>query len=198
MIDYEKFTELLQWHLGVEFFNYNPVIDWAIYMIQQGRETETMLILASFSKPVYREEIRPYVSRTLVELNLEEKVGSYSVISNCYFHVSQIIGKNNIKDNLSSLYIIHTDNDYPKITRQFYALYWAWSDLLHYEFNHYYQGVTLKNMETVLELECHKFIAHYIDKDDIKVKNINRNIEEIILQKPKIKSTWDKIRRLFS
>ena len=48
MIDYDKCKELLQWHNGVELFDYNPVIELPIYMLRKGIETENMLILALF------------------------------------------------------------------------------------------------------------------------------------------------------
>ena len=70
MTTHEKYTELLPWHRGVEHFDYGPVIDWAIELIRNGQETENVLILASFSKPIdsndrnfggddYRPKCRP-------------------------------------------------------------------------------------------------------------------------------------------
>lgn len=193
MIDFNKYTELLQWHLGVELFDYNPVIDWAINMIQKGIETENMLILASFSKPVEREEIRPYVSGVLKDLNLEEKISEYSVVSNCYYHVQQIIDEYDERRNLSALYSIHLENNYPEYTSPFYLLYHGWSDLETEGFNYYYDGATLKNIKTVVKLESQKFISKYIEKNDLKTKEILDKLTEITNQKESKATLWSKL-----
>lgn len=59
MTNHDKYTELLLWHNGIENFDYAPAIDWAIELLKKGIETENVLIVASFSKPVEREEIKP-------------------------------------------------------------------------------------------------------------------------------------------
>ena len=64
---HQKYTELLQWHKAIEHFDYNPAVDWAIELIRNGVTSENVLIVASFSKPVDREEIRPYIAGALKE-----------------------------------------------------------------------------------------------------------------------------------
>lgn len=194
MIDYDKYTELLQWHIGVELFDYNPVIDWSIHMLQKGIETENMLILASFSRPVEREEIKPYVSGVLKDLKLEEKVGEYSIVSHCYYHVQQIIDEYEKRKNLSSLYSIHLENDYPEYTTPFFLLYHGWSDLETEGFNYYYDGATLKNIESVVKLESQKFISKYIDKDELKTGEIENELLKITNQSGNNSTLWSKLK----
>ena len=193
MMDFDKYTELLRWHNGVELFDYNPTIDWAIYMIQKGIEPENMLILASFSKPVDREEIKPYVSGVLKDLNLEELIGEYSIVSNCYYHVQQIIDEYEVRKNLFSLYSIHLDNNYPDYTSPFYLLYHGWSDLETEGFNYYYDGATLNNIEMVVNLESQKFISKYIDKSELKTKEIEDKLIDITNQKERKSTFWSKL-----
>ena len=64
---HQKYTELLQWQKAIEHFDYNPAVDWAIELIRNGVTSENELIVASFSKPVDREEIRPYIAGALKE-----------------------------------------------------------------------------------------------------------------------------------
>lgn len=64
---HQKYTELLQWQKAIEHFDYNPAVDWAIELIRNGVTSENVLIVASFSKPVDREEIRPYITGALKE-----------------------------------------------------------------------------------------------------------------------------------
>lgn len=194
MIDYDKYTELLQWHIGVELFDYNPVIDWSIHMLQKGIETENMLILASFSRPVEREEIKPYVSGVLKDLKLEEKVGEYSIVSHCYYHVQQIIDEYEKRKNLSSLYSIHLENDYPEYTAPFFLLYHGWSDLETEGFNYYYDGATIKNIESVVKLESQKFISKYIDKDELKTGEIENELLKITNQSGNKSTLWSKLK----
>lgn len=193
MIDYDKYTDLLQWHIGVELFDYNPVIEWSIHMLQKGIETENMLILASFSKPVDREEIKPYVSGVLKDLKLEEKIGKYSIVSNCYYHVQQIIDDYDKRKNLSSLYSIHLENNYPDYTNPFYLLYHGWSDLESEGFNYYYDGANLNNIESVVKLESQKFIAKYIDKDELKTSKIEHELISITNQRDNKSTLWSKL-----
>jgi len=193
LINYEKYTELLQWHLGVELFDYNPTIDWAIHMMGKGIETDNMLILASFSKPVDREEIKPYVSGVLKDLELDEKIGEYSIVSNCYYHVQQIIDEYDKRKNLSFLYSIHLENNYPEYTSPFYLLYHGWSDLETEGYNYYYDGATLNNIETVVNLESQKFISKYIDKNELKTREIEEKLTEITNQKENKSTFWSKL-----
>lgn len=151
-------------HAGVDLFNYNPAIDWAIHMIGKGIETENMLIIASFSKPVDREEIKPFISGVLRDLNLEEKENKYSIATNAYYHVQQIIDGYEIRKNLTAIFDMHLANRFPQPTMPFYLLYHAWDDLDSQGFNYYYEGATLENIESVLKLECENFISDYIDK----------------------------------
>jgi len=193
LIDYNKYTELLQWHIGVDLFDYDPVIEWSIHMLQKGIETENMLILASFSKPVDREEIKPYVSGVLKDLKLEEKIGEYSIVSNCYYHVQQIIDEYAKRKNLSSLYNIHLENNYPEYTNPFYLLYHGWSDLETEGFNYYYDGATLDNIENVVKLESQKFIYKYIDKNELKTSEIENQLIAITNQNRSKSTFWSKL-----
>ena len=194
MINYDKYTELLQWHLGVELFDYNPTIDWAIHMMGKGIETENMLILASFSKPVDREEIKPYVSGVLKDLGLDEKIGEYSIVSNCYYHIQQIIDEYEKRKNLSSLFIIHLENNYPVYTSPFYLLHHGWSDLESEGFNYYYDGATLDNIEIVVNLEAQIFIAKYVDQNESKTNDLEAKLNAITNKRVQTKSTfWSKL-----
>ena len=91
MIDWDKYLQLLPWHHSIEYFDYNITVDWAMHLLNKGIETEHILILASFSKPVISSEIRQYVSYALQELDIEEKYGSYSIQANIHYHIEMIL-----------------------------------------------------------------------------------------------------------
>lgn|GEM_PF-621726 len=178
MINFDKYTELLQWHNGVELFNYNIVVDWALEMVQRGVETENMLILASFSKPVDRIEIKPYVTGVLEELNLEEKIGEYSVLSNAYFHAQMIVGNYEVRKNLTALFILCLENNYSKYLMPFYLLHHSWWSLEEDGINYYYEGANISNIEEILRLESKLLIVKYIDKNKLKTREIESELKD--------------------
>jgi len=178
LINFDKYTELLQWHNGVELFNYNIVVDWALEMVQRGVETENMLILASFSKPVDRIEIKPYVTGVLEELNLEEKIGEYSVLSNAYFHAQMIVGNYEVRKNLTALFILCLENNYSKYLMPFYLLHHSWWSLEEDGINYYYEGANISNIEEILRLESKLLIVKYIDKNKLKTREIESELKD--------------------
>lgn len=162
MIDSDKYTQLLQWHNGVELFDYDQVVDWSMHNLECGIETEHMLILASFSKPVTRDEIKPYVTGALRDLGLEEKYGSYSVLSQTHYYLEQILDDYEIRAHLRRLYELCMKLDFDKELINFYKLYHAWIDLETEGHNFYYEEATLENIELILKEEAQKWIDTHI------------------------------------
>jgi hypothetical protein len=72
MKDEQLILRLIQSHKELEHFDYSKAVDWAIDLIRQGKETDNVLMLASFSKPIDRFEISPYVTNVLNDLGLQE------------------------------------------------------------------------------------------------------------------------------
>ncbi len=97
-------TYLIQSHKGKEHFNYDLVVDWALDLIAEGVETENILILASFSKPVDAYEIKPYLTAALSDLDLEEKEEKIAALAIIYFYLNEMINGKRIRDNLSQVY----------------------------------------------------------------------------------------------
>jgi hypothetical protein len=163
-------------------------------MMQKGIETDNILILSSFSRPVDREEIKPYISGVLKDLKLEEKVTENYIITNCYYHVQQITEEYEIRKNLSSLFNLHLENNYSEYTNPFYLLYYAWIDLEREGINYYYDGVTLNNIKSIVKLESQKYIAKYVNNDEFKTNEIEAKLAEITNQTESTKSNfWSKI-----
>jgi len=198
MKDFKAYTDIIPWHKSIVLFDYNQIVDWAIKMLEEGLETENLLILASFSKPVDREEIRPYVSAALAELGIEEKTTETALIGNCHYHINQILNGLNSKKQLAALYTLHLENGYDEITRPFYALHYAWCDLEAREYNYYYEGADLSNIKAILELECRKFMALYIDKDKGKADDFELQLRNVLkFTNEKQLSFIDKIKGYF-
>ena len=162
MVTQEKYTELLLWHKGVDHFDYGPVIDWAIELIRNGQETENVLILASFSKPIDSDEIRPYVTGALKELGLKEKYEAYSSVAQVHYALEQILADVNVRKHLTDLYQLSLESNFEPGLNPFYLLYHAWSSLELDGINYYYEDVTLENIKEALNQEAEWWVDKYV------------------------------------
>ncbi|WP_020535593.1 hypothetical protein [Lewinella cohaerens] len=190
MFDHKKYTEILQWHNGIEHFDYDLSIDWAIELMRNGIETESVLIIASFQKPVDREEIKPYISGALKELNLEEKYGEHSIISNAHYHLEQILSDYEIRGNLTKLYKLCLNANSDKRLMPFYLLYHGWDELEQIGANYYFEGADLNNIEDVIKEQAQIWIDKYIHGNEDKAE------QKIDLSKkePNSKSIWKSVK----
>lgn len=202
MIDQKRYTELLQWHNGIEYFDYDNAIDWAIELIKSGKESENILIVASFSKPVDREEIKPYITGALKELNLIEKYGDYALIANAHYHLEQILIDYKIRLNLRRLYRICVNADMDHRLMPFYLLYSGWSELEEIGVNYYFEGADLDNIEEVTKDQARIWIDKYVHGIETIEKNEKKEVS-LTTYKVKAKekknkqSLWQSIKSIF-
>lgn len=167
MTDEQHIVRLIQSHKELEHFDYSKAVDWAIDLIQQGKETDNILMLASFSEPIDRFEIRPYVTNVLNDLGLEELDYKSAVIAETHYHLNEILNDREIRKNLRSLYQLCVDNDYESGLINFYLIYHGWDELEEIGVNYYFEGADLDNIEEVLKKEAIKWIDKYVHgKDD--------------------------------
>jgi hypothetical protein len=204
LIDHKKYTEILQWHKGIEYFDYNPAIDWAIELIRNGKESENILIVASFSKPVDREEIKPYITGALKELNLNEKYGEYSIIANAHYYLEQILNDSEIRKNLSKLYEICLNADMDSRLMPFYLLYHGWGELEEIGANYYFEGADLDNIEEVIKEQAQIWIDKYVHEKEIE-ENVESEFEEKGDERPndkneelQKKSLWQMFKKMWN
>lgn len=162
MINHKKYEDLIKWHHAIELFDYNSTVDWAIELIEKGIETESVLIIASFSKPVDRYEIKSYVSSALKELNIEEKYGAYSIVANAHYYLESILAKSQVRKSLSSLYKLSlSSNQFELVV--FDMLDHAWSCLEEIGHSPYYREATIENIESIIMEQAQLWIDKYVD-----------------------------------
>ena len=196
MYKHDRYTEILQWHNGIAHFDYDLSIDWAIELIRRGVESENVLIVASFSKPVDREEIRPYISGALKELGLAEKYGDYSLIANAHYDLDQILNGHEVRGNLFKLKSLYLETDFDRRLQPFYLLYHAWRALEEYGENYYFEGVDLNNIELVLKQQAQLWIDEYVHgKSIIAPSGPSLSGKDNSLQKESPKSLWQWIKQ---
>lgn len=198
MFDHKKYTKILQWHNGIEHFDYNPSIDWAIELIQNGLDSENILIVASFSKPVDKHEIKPYISGALKELNLIEKYGEYSIIANTHYYLDQILNDFEIRKNLTKIYHLCLNANYEKRLMPFYLLYHGWDELEQIGANYYFEGANLDNMEEVIKEQAQIWIDKYIHgKDEVINPKEAPKISQPLAKVENKKSFWQRVNNLW-
>ena len=56
MTNRQDISKLIQSHKAIDCFDYDLAVDWAVNLIKQEKETDNVLMLASFSKLVDRLE----------------------------------------------------------------------------------------------------------------------------------------------
>ncbi|WP_157198419.1 hypothetical protein [Mariniradius saccharolyticus] len=151
----------------MERFDYSKAVDWAIDLIRQGKETDNVLMLASFSEPIDRFEISPYVTNVLNDFGLEELDYNSAVIANAHYHLSEILDDKEIRKNLRSLYQLCIDNDYDPGLMNFYLIYHGWDELEKIGVNYYFDGADLNNIQDVLKNEARKWIDKYVNGKEV-------------------------------
>jgi len=154
-------TELIQCHLAIELFEYAFAIDWALNLMTNGIESENILILSSFSKPIDQYEIRPYVTAALVDLHLPEFTGIRAKLQKARYHLNEIIGNHAIRQQLKQLAELCVSTEYNYGLYPFYLLYFGWWDLDDNGVNYHYEGATKSNIEQIVKEEANKWLGQF-------------------------------------
>ena len=175
MTENQDILKLIQSHKVLDPFDYKLVVDWAIELIQNGKESENILILASFSEPIDGYEISPYVTTVLDELGLEELEYKGAIIAKANFHINNILKGISIRKNLDNLMQLCINNGYDSDLMNFYLIYYAWDQLESIGENYYFEGVTLENIEETLKKEGRKWIDKCINGNEIEETQQNKN-----------------------
>lgn len=129
-------------------------VDWALEMIELGFDTENLLILASFVKPINYFEAINYLSVAIDELGLQLKMGDEGIISYSSYYINQIAQSINVRKNLCKVSEFAQQVDYPSSIYDFYSLYWAWDELENIGLQWYWKDeITLNEIEeTVVKI----------------------------------------------
>jgi len=153
-------TALIQAHT-CEHFDYNFAVDWAISLIQEGKETPNIVMLASFGAPIDSLEIRPYVSAVLKDFGLEELEGDEAVLSVIHYYTFEIWQGRFTRKNLRQLHELYLQYNRNFDLVPFYLLYYSWNALEAREENYYYDGATLDNIEALLKTVAQKWLESH-------------------------------------
>jgi len=153
-------------------------VHWALEEMTRGINTENVLIVSSFSKPIAKIDIEDYVSAALVEVNQEEYYSKYSLKSNIHFHVNMIIEGIEVKRNLANLHELAINNNYPFDIYPFYLIYNALDSFKYDNVQFYYDGLTQSNWKELLDKEAKEWIQTQIEnKRPYELNSLENEIE---------------------
>lgn len=81
-------------------FNTDLIEEWTIGLINLGYESDSIFMLASFSKPIEYYEIESYLKKVFSELKLVEKNKSEAEFSFLKYNINQIAISKKVRTNL--------------------------------------------------------------------------------------------------
>lgn len=125
--------------------------DWAYEMLVAGFDSESLVMLAGEMNFYNQFEMQRLADKALDELNLnwddrENVLRDYAR----YLVKKAVSGKTSTATALDTLAIIYRTLDYEEPWGDFYALYYAKSDLDLYGFQHYWDGATKENIDEII------------------------------------------------
>ena len=159
----EILTQLIQYHTATDYFDYNHAIEWALNLIEKSNTHKDILMLASFSEPIDSFEIKPYVSRAIRAVELEEKINvneAENILALLY--ANEIIQNKEIRKNLLLLKNLCINANYKKALMTFQSLQYTWEefDYGNYEYP-YYDDVTIDTIEETVKTEAKIYIDNF-------------------------------------
>ena len=146
---HHNLTRLVQSHLAIELFDYSQVIKWALEQLENNVELENILILASLPENSERQEIRPYLSAALLELNLKEYSKEEAIKQYTIYHCIEILNEDNIRNHIHKLFELYLELEHLEDLMPFYLLQYSWDQLENEGLNYYWEGVSLGNIKSI-------------------------------------------------
>lgn len=148
--NFQILTDYILSYKTSNIFNTDLIEEWTIGLINLGYESDSIFMLASFSKPIDYYEIETYLKKVFIELQLEEKNKLEADNSFLKYHINQMANSKKIRANLRLVMDFFYSHESDELIRDFYLLYYAWEDLEDYGENNYYDNVNLETIESVV------------------------------------------------
>jgi hypothetical protein len=126
--------------------------DWAVEMLEEGYDTEYLLMLASISNFDNQFELKAITDKVFKELSLdlsdEKKVTKNYISYQVERGLTDKIGYDVVLDKLRYCYY---NSNYQYLIQPFYNLYYAKDDLKYGNSQYYWDGADRTNIDTIIE-----------------------------------------------
>lgn len=161
-MDTDLTLRFIQCHQIIKLFDYGIAVDWAVDQVSKGNESANVLMLAAFSNPTDRLEVKPYVTAVLRELDLEDPGIEQAVLAIGHFHADKISRGNNPRYHTNELAQFYLQFEYHKLLAEFREIADIRDDFDDYGFSYTDREVTPDNIETYAIAEAQKWIDCFI------------------------------------
>ena len=169
-MDAHKYVRrLIPYHLAIKDFDYNAVVDWATQMVEEENDSEAVLMLATFSKPVSAYEIKPYIRAYLQEQGLKEENGEAAVWALIRYYMEEIRAGKEIRKLVHALFDLYFEHERFGQKQDFgladfYFLHYAWVELQFEPVSNYYEHATLGNIKSICKDKAQEWLEKYGEK----------------------------------
>jgi hypothetical protein len=173
-------------------FDSKTLVDWAVMMMHNGLESESLIILAGLDKES-TEEREQYFLRTIKDLNLDNSKSEIDLLNYYASYVAESVIHKKIKplDGLTLMYNIVLATDYSDKYIQFSYIYEDLNYLQNYQPAIFSSGLSLENKESYILKEFELLLEsnkYQIDKiRELAYCNICQTVNKSILSK---KRNW--------
>ncbi len=164
MTKLEDIIDHIPYHNEIESFNYDLVVDWAINLIKNNQESENIFMLTSFTKPVDSQEIKPFLSLVLEDLDIEEKKGKEATLNLIKYYLLKVIELPS-EDTLNPLYKLFLERDGfgsdPFELSYFYFLYHSYGEIKEFNNCYYIEDVSPASIDLVSREKARHWLANF-------------------------------------
>ena len=127
-------------------------VDWAIEMMQEGYEADSLYQLAGISKPYNQFELQDLTNRVLKDLNFDYSDIRKILKDYVYFLITSNLDKpenyyKTLKEFRDIYYELDMDSEYQDLA----LLYWAKDDLIYDDYQHYWDGANRTNIDAIIK-----------------------------------------------
>jgi len=156
-LDYR--THYIAAYIPLEICTGDDCVAWARDMVEAGRDTAHILILAACEKPASHREIDAYLQKALYEIGYPTCDDRELRDRLCSYYVYQLTLGKMIRQILNE--ICHLTYTYNGRLSRFKLLSDSWNDLEWggYFAQEYWPGATLANIESLIIQQAHLWLA---------------------------------------
>ena len=135
-------------------------VDWAITMLEEGRDGHYLTRLAGMLPPYNHFEVADLRDRTLREQRIPDLDDTAAVRTFAAEALRlALAGDVALISAVEAVKDLYIAQDYLKELYDFYLLYWASSDLRDSEVQWYWPGATRQNIESIIRQRTVKFVS---------------------------------------
>lgn len=134
-------------------------VDWAISILEQGRDGRYLAMLAGISPPFNHFEIADYLDYSLRELGLTGISDSAAVTTYAAEQLRlTLAGEADLTSTLGIIKDLYVARDFQRELYDFYLLYFAYTDLQESEVQWYWEGATRENIVSIIRDRAKAFL----------------------------------------